>query len=184
MEEYSSTVRFIMTCNYPQRLMPPIISRCQHLHIDKIDKTEFTARMAEILISENVTFDLDVLDIYVNAYYPDLRKCINTVQLNSTTGTLTSQSSSSINADDYKIKMVELYKQGKVRDARKLICSQVLPEEIEDVYRWLYNNLELFGDEDKQEQAILIIKQGLVDHAMVVDPEINLAAVLIKLGRL
>jgi DNA polymerase III delta prime subunit len=184
MEEYSSTVRFIMTCNYPQRLMPPIISRCQHLHIDKIDKTEFTARMAEILISENITFDLDVLDIYVNAYYPDLRKCINTVQLNSTTGTLTSQSSSSINADDYKIKMVELYKQGKVRDARKLICSQVLPEEIEDVYRWLYNNLELFGDEDKQEQAILIIKQGLVDHAMVVDPEINLAAVLIKLGRL
>ena len=184
MEDYSSTVRFIMTCNYPQRLMPPIISRCQHLHIDKIDKTEYTAKMAEILISENITFDLDVLDTYVNAYYPDLRKCINTVQLNSTSGSLTPQSSTSINADDYKIKMVELYKQGKVREARKLICSQVLPEEIEDVYRWLYNNLDLFGDEDKQEQAILIIKQGLVDHTMVVDPEINLAAVLIKLGRL
>ena len=80
--------------------------------------------------------------------------------------------------------MVELFKQGKIRDARKLVCSQVRPEEIEDIYKWLYDNIDLFGDEEKQESAILIIKQGLVDHTLVSDPEINLAATLIRLARL
>ena len=55
---------------------------------------------------------------------------------------------------------------------------------MEEVYRWLYDNLSIFGDEQKQDTAVLIIKQGLVDHTLVADPEINLAAVLIKLGRL
>ena len=70
--------------------MPAIHSRCQHMHIAKIDQVEFTARMAEILITEGVQFDLDTLDTYVKAYYPDLRKCINTVQMNSTDGALLS----------------------------------------------------------------------------------------------
>ena len=65
------------------------------MHIAKIDQVEFTARMAEILITEGVQFDLDTLDTYVKAYYPDLRKCINTVQLESQTGTLINK-----NADD------------------------------------------------------------------------------------
>ena len=55
---------------------------------------------------------------------------------------------------------------------------------MEEVYRWLYDNIELFGDEEKQDKAVIIIKQGLVDHTLVVDPEINLAATLIKLARL
>jgi len=55
---------------------------------------------------------------------------------------------------------------------------------MEEVYRWLYDNLELFGTQEQQDQAVLIIKQGMVDHTLVVDPEINLAAVLIKLARL
>jgi hypothetical protein len=60
----------------------------------------------------------------------------------------------------------------------------VLPEEMDEIYRWLYDNVDVFGDEDKQDSAVLIIKQGLVDHALVADPEINLAATLIRLGRL
>ena len=55
---------------------------------------------------------------------------------------------------------------------------------MEDVYRWLYDNIELFGDVEKQDQAVIIIKQGLVDHTLVVDPEINLAATMIKLNNL
>jgi len=80
--------------------------------------------------------------------------------------------------------MVELFKAGKIQDARKLLCGTVRPEEMEEIYRWLYDNLELFGDDEKQDQAVLIIKQGLVDHTLVVDPEINLAATLIRLARL
>jgi hypothetical protein len=80
--------------------------------------------------------------------------------------------------------MVELFKAGKITEARKMLCGKLKAEEMEEVYRWLYDNLEIFGEEEKQDTAVLIIKQGLVDHALVVDPEINLAAVLIKLGRL
>jgi hypothetical protein len=80
--------------------------------------------------------------------------------------------------------MVALFKVGKISEARKLVCSQARPEEMEDIYRWLYDNVELFGDDAKQEKAILIIKQGLVDHTLVSDPEINLAATLIRLGHI
>jgi len=74
MEEYHSTARFILTCNYPNRIIPAIHSRCQGFHIAKIDQTEFTARVAEILITEGVIPDLDILDTYVKATYPDLRQ--------------------------------------------------------------------------------------------------------------
>jgi DNA polymerase III delta prime subunit len=184
MEDYSHSVRFILTCNYPNKILPAIHSRCQSMHIGKIDQTEFTARVAEILITEDIQFDLNSLDTYVKAYYPDLRKCINTVQMNSQTGTLTSISSKDSSTDDYKLKMVDLFKAGKITEARKLICSQVLPEEMDEIYRWLYDNIELFGNEEQQDSAVLIIKQGLVDHALVADAEINLAATLIRLARI
>jgi len=86
---------------------------------------------------------------------------------------------------DYRIEMVELFKKGKIPDARKLICSKARPEEIEDIFRWMYDNLELFGNtEEKKDSALLIIKQGLVDHTLIADPEINLSATLVKLARL
>jgi DNA polymerase III delta prime subunit len=184
MEEYHTTVRFILTCNYPNKVIPAIHSRCQSFHIAKTDQVEFTARVAEILITESITFDLDVLDTYVKATYPDLRKCINMVQQNSTDGTLVSASQSDSSGADWKIQMVELFKEGRIVDARKLLCGSVRAEEMEDVYRWLYDNINLFGSDAAQDDAILIIKQGLVDHTLVVDPEINLSATLIQLARL
>ena len=71
MEQYHQSVRFILTCNYPNKIIPALHSRCQGFHIAKIDQTEFTARVAEILITEGVTPDLDTLDTYVKATYPD-----------------------------------------------------------------------------------------------------------------
>src|SRR5210317_981947 len=184
MEEYHSTARFILTCNYPNRIIPAIHSRCQGFHIAKVDQTEFTARVAEILITEGVTPDLDTLDTYVKATYPDLRKCINTVQMNVQDNSLLKPNEGDTGESDWKLEMVELFKAGKIQEARKLLCGAIRPEEMEEVYRWLYDNIELFGDEEKQDQAVLIIKQGLVDHTLVVDPEINLAATLIRLARL
>ena len=184
MEEYHHTARFILTCNYPNKIIPAIHSRCQGFHVAKTDQTEFTARVAEILISEGVQFEIDTLDSFVKATYPDLRKCINTVQMNCGDGVLHSPEKGDTGEADYKFKMVELFKSGKISDARKLLCSQARPEEMDEIYRWLYDNVEIFGDEDKQNKAILIIKQGLVDHTLVIDPEINLAATLIRLGNL
>jgi replication factor C small subunit len=184
MEEYHETARFILTCNYPNKIIPALHSRCQGFHIAKVDQTEFTARVATILITEDVTPDLDTLDTYVKATYPDLRKCINTVQMNSVDGVLVKPNEGDTGEADWKLSMVELFKAGKITEARKLLCGAVRPEEMEDIYRWLYENLEIFGSEENQDQAVLIIKQGLVDHTLVVDPEINLAATLIRLGRL
>jgi len=182
METYHTSARFIITCNYPNRIIPALHSRCQGFHIARIDKNEFTARVAEILITENITPDIDTLDTYVKATYPDLRKCINMVQMNSQEGILLKPSEMDKGEADWKLDMVELFKAGKITEARKLVCGSAKAEEMEDVYRWLYDNIELFGD--KQDEAVIIIKQGLVDHTLVVDPEINLAATMIKLNRL
>ena len=180
MEEYHTTSRFILTCNYPNRIIPALHSRCQGFHIERIDQTEFTARVAEILIAEEITPDIDTLDTYVKATYPDLRKCINMVQMNSVSGQLVPPQKSDTGESDWKLEMTELFKAGQISKARKLVCSQARPEEIEDVYKWLYDNIDLFGDEEKQESAILIVKQGLVDHTLVSDPEINLAATTVS----
>ena len=106
------------------------------------------------------------------------------VQMNSVDGVLVKPNEGDSGNSDWKLEMVELFKAGKIQEARKLLCGAIRPEEMEDVYRWLYENLEIFGSEENQDQAVLIIKQGLVDHTLVVDPEINLAATLIRLSRL
>lgn len=184
MEEYHTTARFILTCNYPNRIIPALHSRCQGFHIERVDVNEFTARVATILVEENVEFSLDVLDTFVKATYPDLRKCINMVQMNSLKGSLHMPEKGDAGEADYKLEMVELFKKGKISEARKLVCGQARPEEMEEIFRWLYDNVAIFGDEPIQEKAILIIKQGLVDHTLVSDPEINLAATLIRLSHL
>jgi replication factor C small subunit len=185
MEEYHETARFILTCNLPNRLMDAIHSRCQQMHFSSIDQTEFTARVATILFSENVEFDLDTLDTYVKATYPDLRKCINFVQQNSQQGRLMIANQADAGIADWKLEMVELFKSGKIPEARKLLCGTARPEEMTEIYTWMYNNLDLFGkDDETKDSALLIIKQGLVDHSLIADPEINLAATLVKLARL
>lgn len=183
MESSADVARFILTCNSPHKIMPALHSRCSTFLIDKTDATEFTARMATVLLTEGVEMELDVLDSYVKATYPDLRKCLNLLQANSTTGTLLPPGESDKGVKDWKLDAVQLFKNRKIREARKLICSQVLAEETDDVFRWMYDNLELWGDTDeKQDEAILIIRRGLVNHSMVADPEINLSATLTELA--
>ena len=106
------------------------------------------------------------------------------VQMNSVDGVLVAPQQGDTGESDWKLDMVELFKAGKIQEARKLLCGAIRPEEMEEVYRWLYDNITLFGEEEKQDQAVLVIKQGMVDHTLVVDPEINLAATLIRLARL
>jgi replication factor C small subunit len=184
MEEYSNFSRFILTCNTPSMIVPALHSRCQQFHFSKIDQTEFTARAATILVEENIEFDLETLDNYVKATYPDLRKCINLLQQNSTNGQLVAPNQADTGTLEWKFDMVELFKAGKILEARKMLCGKLRADEMVEVYRWLYDNIDVFGDEQKQYSAILIIKQAMVDHTLVVDPEINLAACLVKLARI
>ena len=185
MEDYSESVRFILTCNYPNKIMPAIHSRCQGFHIEKTDVTEFTARVATVLVTENVEFDLDTLDSFVKATYPDLRKCLNLVQANSTTGTLASPGENDSSVKDWKLDAVALFKAGKNLEARKIICSQANNEDMDGMFRWMYDNLDLWSkDQEKQDQAIIIIRNGLVNVPLVADQEINLSATLTELCQL
>ena len=182
MEDYSDSVRFILTCNYPNKIMPPIHSRCQTIHVNKADHTEFTARVATVLVTEGIEFDLDTLDSYVKATYPDLRKCLNLAQQNSTEGNLRKPKEGDKGVGDWKLDCVALFKAGKIKEARALLCNQAEAEEMDGIFRWMYDNLDLWSKtEEGQDQAILIIREGLVNHSMVGDAEINLSATLVKL---
>jgi replication factor C small subunit len=185
METYHATARFILTCNYPNRIIPALHSRCQGFHIERTDITEFTARVATVLVAESVEFDLDTLDTYVKATYPDLRKCLNLCQMNSTNDVLQPPQGNETGSRDWKIHAVDLFKKQHITEARKLICSSTRPEEIEDTFRWMYDNLDLWSvDPEKQDQAVVIIRNGLINVPMVADQEINLSATLIELTSL
>jgi replication factor C small subunit len=182
METYASSSRFILTCNYPNKVIPALHSRCQGFHIEKIDHTEFTARVATVCVTEGVDVDIDTLDSYVKATYPDLRKCLNLCQMNTIDGKLVKPNEGDSATADYKLAVVDLFKQGKILEARKMLCSQVRPEEMDELFRWMYDNLELWGStQEQKDAAILIIAKGLRNIPMVADQEINLAATLVEL---
>ena len=184
MEQYHNVVRFILTANYGNRIIPAIKSRCQTFHITNQDKVDFTARLAEILIDQNVEFDIDTLDSYVRVIYPDLRKGINTLQQNVVDSKLESNISNT-ETTDWKLNMVDLFQNGNIRKARELICESATPEDYDDIYTFLYRNLDFFGDSpEEQDEAVIIIRNGMVKHTMCADVEINLAATLAELSRI
>lgn len=183
IEQYSSIVRFILTCNYVNRITPPIKSRCQSFFVTNHDIFDFTTRAAEILLDNDVDFDLDTLNIYVKANYPDLRKTINSLQQNVIGGKLENPEDEV--GSDWKLKMVQLFQDGKLKEARKFICEKATPEDYDEIFRFLYRNLEFFGDtDDKQDEAVIIIRNGLVKQVSCADLEMNLSATMIELTRL
>ena len=185
LETYQAQARFIFTCNMPHKIMDALHSRCTSFHIDKSDVTEFTARAATILVTEGMEFDLDTLDSYVKATYPDLRKCLNLLQTNTTTGALVKPSENDRAVKDWKLEAVGLFKSGNIRKGREVICTQANVEDVNEMFRWMYDNLELWSKTPEgQDEAILAIRKGLVNHSMVADPEINLSATLVELTQI
>lgn len=186
MEENAQTVRFILTCNYAHKVIPALKSRCQGFHIDKLDTTEFTQRVAEILLAEGVTFrenTLDILDTYVKSTFPDLRKCINICQMNTVDGELMLKNSQEDGTADYRISAVELIKSGNIRQARSLIAKQTSADQVDELISWAYQNLDLWSSTPEgQDQAILIIRKAAVNASLVADHEINVAAMLTELS--
>lgn len=186
IEDTSDVTRFIATCNYDNKIMPAIKSRFQQFHFKAPDIESVIIRMGEILISENIEIDLDVLDKYVRAGYPDIRKIINLLQQNSASGKLVAASTSS-DSSDWKFKLLDVLAASDFRAARKIVCENAAREEYEDVFRFLYENINKiakFKTMDKQEEAIVVIADYLYRHGICADPEINIAAMFIALGQL
>jgi replication factor C small subunit len=184
LEKYAASVRFLLTCNYPHKIIDAIKSRCEtgRMHIEKLDMSEFQLRLINVLTLENIEIDIDALEEIVHKTYPDLRRGISMIQANSFGGKLTSPDADAEIVSDYKLDMVALFRAGKYKEARQLICTKVGREEYEDIYVFMYQNLEIWGEEDeKQNKAILVIRDGLVKHTMCADVEINLSATLVEL---
>ena len=187
MEAYHMSCRFILTCNYQHKIIPALKSRCHEFHIAKTDMTEFTARAATILVSENVEFELDTLDSYVRGTYPDLRKCLNQLQVNSNSGKLLPPQVGSSNEHDLLIEAARLFKSGKVLEGRQQLLQYIslYPSRTEDIYSWCYSNLDLWGKEqDKKDAAIIVIRNGLASLPLVGIPEISIAATMVELTTL
>ena len=183
MEQYHASVRFILTCNYPNMIIPALHSRCQGFHIEQLDQTDFTVRVGEILQDNEVKFDIETLDAMVRANYPDLRKTINTVQMSVVDATLVKPDDEGASAE-WRIQMVELFKNGKIAEARKLIVAKARADEYNDIYTWLYRNIDLYtSTPDQYDEVVLAIRNGLVKHTQVADIEINLSATMIEVAR-
>ena len=185
MEAYADTVRFILTCNYEHKIIPALReSRCHKFHIAKPDRTDYTARAATVLLTEGIDFDLDTLDSYVRVAYPDLRKCLNQLQVNSSTGKLLPPQSEGNSEHELLLEATTLFKAGKILEGRQQLMQYIAlyPTRIEDTYKWMYDNLDLWGKEQAaRDTSIIVIRNGLANLPLVGIPEISLAATLVEL---
>lgn len=185
IETYSNTARFILTCNYPHRIIPALRkSRLNEITINKSDKTEFTARAATVLLSESIEFELETLERYVDECYPDMRKCLNTLQLNSKSGTLVVADTNIREEDSALTEISELFRAGKILDGRQQLLHFLAlnPTRAEDLYVWMYKNLDLWGNtQERKDAAIITIRNGLANLSLVGIPEISIAATLVEL---
>ena len=183
METFSAHCRFILTCNYVEKIIDPIQSRCQTYKIVPPSKKEVAVHAKTILEKENISFDLDDLALVVTAGYPDLRKVINELQRMSINGKLTVDKDGMIH-NEFKLQFLDAIRNGEsISTIRKMVADSNFTEYTE-LYRLLYDEVESFGVE-KMPEIIADISKGSYQDVLVVDKEINFIATVSNiLGRI
>lgn len=184
-EKNTKHVRFFLTCNQPEKISEPIASRCQHFHFMALDQEAFIGRVVAVLEAEGTKFDTDVLIDYIDSTYPDLRKCLGTIDQGTIGGVLYPRKDEAGRSFDFITDAADLFRRGQHRKAREIIVGQASIEDYPDLFRFLYQNLELWSDDpDKQDSALIIIRDGLFKHNFIADPEMNLSATICELVKL
>ena len=182
METFSKHCRFILTCNYVERIIDPIQSRCQLFQIVPPSKTEVAQRLDQILEEEEINFELEDLKILINSGYPDIRRVINSAQRNVVNGKLKLDISSIIQ-NDYKLKLLKILetqnKKNAFKDIRQLLADNKVTD-FADLFRLLYDEVDGYGKGHLAE-CILIIARYELSDSQVVDKEINAMAMIIEL---
>jgi len=181
METFSKHCRFILTCNYVERIIDPIQSRCQSFQIIPPSRSEVAQRMVKILEEEDVVYELDDLKILVNSGYPDIRRVINSAQRQSIDGKLIVDKQSIVE-NDYKLKVLEFLKQDKksaFNGIRKVLADSKVTDYAE-LFRLLYDEIDGYGKGHVAECILIIAKYELSD-AQVVDKEINAMAMIVEI---
>lgn len=182
IEDTSSSCRFIATCNYENKVIPPLKSRFQQFYFKAPDKDNIAGRMVEILDKEKVDYDAEDLLTYIDVGYPDIRKTIQLLQQNTQSGKLLSPANAATEGD-WKFGLLDSITSGDFKKARKLVCETATREEHEDVFTFLYQNIEKMNVSD-QEAAIVTIANYMKGHIQSSDTELNLAAMFIELSKL
>jgi DNA polymerase III delta prime subunit len=182
METFSKHCRFILTCNYVERIIDPIQSRCQSFQIIPPSKTEVAKHLHNILIQENVMDNLEDIKVLVESGYPDIRRVINSAQRNVVKGKLKLDTSSIIQ-NDYKLKLLKILetqnKKNAFNEIRQLLADNKITD-YADLFRLLYDEVDSYGKGHVAE-CILIIARYELSDSQVVDKEINAMAMIIEL---
>ena len=183
METFSKHCRFILTCNYVERIIDPIQSRCQSFQIVPPSKKEVAIHLSDILTNENVKFEVDDIATIINGAYPDIRKVINTSQRQVINGILRMDAREII-LNDYKLQILEVLKSGKSKKETFTEIRQILADakvtDFADFFRLLYDEVDIYGSGHIAEVILLIAKYEQSD-SQVVDKEINAMAMLIEI---
>jgi len=182
METFSKHCRFILTCNYVERIIDPIQSRCQSYKVVPPSKKEVAQQMVNILKEENCQFELDDIALIVNAGYPDIRRVINSAQRQIVDGKLKIDTTSVIQ-NNYKLQLLEMLSNGsKLNDIRKLIADNSISD-YSEIYRLLYDEVDNYGN-GKQAECIMNIAEAQFQDVNVVDKEINFMSLIIRIMRI
>lgn len=183
IEDVSSSCRFIATGNYENKIIPAMHSRFQVFRFSRPDREQVLLRMADVLVAENIEFEVDDLEKVVEAGYPDVRKVLQLLEAGSKSGKLAIQGEGAV--ADWKLQLLPLLETGDLKGARTLVCTSASKEELQDVYRFLYDNIHRIKKlKGKEDQAVILIAQYQYQHAFVADPEIQVAALFIEMGAL
>ena len=182
METFSKHCRFILTCNYVERIIDPIQSRCQSFQIIPPSKVEVAKHLHSILIQENIMDSPEDIKILVESGYPDIRRVINSAQRNVVKGELKLDISSIIQ-NDYKLKLLKILetqnKKNAFKEIRQLLADNKITD-YADLFRLLYDDVDSYGVGHVAE-CILIIARYELSDSQVVDKEINVMAMIIEL---
>jgi replication factor C small subunit len=186
METFSKHCRFILTCNYVEKVIEPIQSRCQTFQIVPPTKKDVAIQISKILNSENVKFEPKHLVPIIDAGYPDIRKIINTCQLNSHNGEL-KVSVENLLENDYKIKIIDILKTKDDARNRYMKLRQTLIDsrvgDFSELFTLLYDKVDEYAPNNTA-NVIIALSQGQTNHFHSIDKEIAMAACLIEINSL
>jgi DNA polymerase III delta prime subunit len=183
IEEVEGSCRLIATANYVNKIIPPMFDRFQTFTFSSPNKDQVLIRAADILDREKVEYDIDDLLKVVDAGYPSVRRVISLLEQSSGTGKLVIQGEGAVS--DWKLQLLPLLEIADFKSARKLVCESATREELQDVYRFLYENIHRVKKlKDTQDEAVVLIARYQYQHSFVADVEIQIAALFIELGAL
>jgi DNA polymerase III delta prime subunit len=182
METFSKHCRFILTCNYVEKIIDPIQSRCQVFAITPPTKKDVAVRMVEILNEEKIQYAKEDLVLVVNSTYPDIRRTINSLQRQSTSGKLEIDKSAVIESN-YQLKLLELLtiddKKKAFTEIRKIL-SEANQNDFTSLYSFLYENVDTYA-QGHLAAVILILAESQWQDSFAIDKEIHMASTFVKI---